>query len=94
MSLAGLGVVICGATILPPHDISSWISAIEALNLSTPTLAALKFDLAFLTTFHTFNGIRHLLWDNATFLELHNVYKTGYAVVGISTVSAAILAFL
>lgn len=94
MSLAGLGLCLGGATLLPPHDISYWISAIDGLHMYTPILFNLKLNLAFMASFHTFNGIRHLLWDNATFLELHNVYKTGYAVVGISAVTAVILACL
>ncbi|KAF9348888.1 cytochrome b subunit of succinate dehydrogenase, Sdh3p [Mortierella sp. AD094] len=53
-----------------------------------------KFVIAFPFTFHSFNGIRHLIWDTATALTLKGVYTTGYAVLGLSTASAAILALM
>lgn len=35
--------------------------------------------------YHTCNGVRHLLWDFGYFLSLKQVYSTGYAVGGAST---------
>jgi succinate dehydrogenase / fumarate reductase cytochrome b subunit len=36
--------------------------------------------------YHTFAGIRHLIWDNAVGLDLETAYKMGYAVIGGSVV--------
>ncbi|KAG0008929.1 cytochrome b subunit of succinate dehydrogenase, Sdh3p [Entomortierella chlamydospora] len=53
-----------------------------------------KFVIAFPFTFHSLNGIRHLIWDTASALTLKGVYTTGYTVMGLSIASAAILAFM
>lgn len=64
------------------------------MQLSAATLAFIKFYLALPVTFHTLNGVRHLSWDNGKFLKINEVYKTGYTVLGLSVVSALILAAL
>ncbi|GJJ68113.1 succinate dehydrogenase (ubiquinone) cytochrome b560 subunit [Entomortierella parvispora] len=53
-----------------------------------------KFIVALPFTFHSFNGLRHLLWDTTRALTLKGVYSTGYAVIGLSTVSAIGLALI
>ncbi|KAG0220524.1 cytochrome b subunit of succinate dehydrogenase, Sdh3p [Mortierella sp. GBA43] len=53
-----------------------------------------KFIVAFPFTFHSFNGVRHLLWDTTRGLSLKGVYATGYTVLGLSTVSAIGLALM
>ncbi|GAB7360698.1 hypothetical protein MBLNU230_g0575t2 [Neophaeotheca triangularis] len=59
-----------------------------ALKLLTKTFVALPF------TFHSFNGIRHLMWDTATGMTNKQVQQTGWACVGLSVVSAVALAFM
>ncbi|MCJ1316034.1 hypothetical protein MMC15_001354 [Xylographa vitiligo] len=63
---------------------------------SLPMLAkvGLKFGVALPFTFHSFNGIRHLVWDTGRELSNKAVQNTGWTVVGISVASAAILAYL
>ncbi|KAF9438464.1 cytochrome b subunit of succinate dehydrogenase, Sdh3p [Entomortierella beljakovae] len=53
-----------------------------------------KFIIAYPFTFHSFNGIRHLIWDTTTGLTLKGVYATGYTVLGLSAVSAIGLALM
>lgn len=43
----------------------------------------------FFICYHFANGIRHLLWDTGRFLELDNVYRTGWIMV-----AAAIVLFI
>lgn len=94
MILHAYAVGLAAAAFLPPNDIQSWITAVESLQLSAPTLAFIKFYVALPATFHTFNGIRHLAWDNAKFLKLDEVYTTGYTVVGLAILSALALCAL
>ncbi|KAG5366098.1 Succinate dehydrogenase cytochrome B subunit [Yarrowia sp. B02] len=54
----------------------------------------LKALVAFPFTFHAFNGVRHLIWDFTKELTVKGVYRTGYAVLGLSVLSAAVLAFI
>jgi len=52
-----------------------------------------KGSLALPFTFHTFNGLRHLTWDTARELTIKGVYRTGYAVLGLTAVSSIYLTF-
>jgi succinate dehydrogenase (ubiquinone) cytochrome b560 subunit len=55
---------------------------------------AAKFVVAWPVVFHSFNGVRHLVWDTASMIRNDLVQKSGWFVVGLSTVSALALAFL
>ena len=50
-------------------------------------LLGINFSLSF----HFFNGIRHLVWDTGRGLEIRTVYASGWAVVGLSIVTTAVL---
>lgn len=43
--------------------------------------------------FHSWNGIRHLIWDSGHEANIKGVYKTGYAVLGLTAISALALLF-
>ncbi|KAK3067488.1 cytochrome b subunit of succinate dehydrogenase, Sdh3p [Teratosphaeriaceae sp. CCFEE 6253] len=58
------------------------------LKIGTKALVALPF------TFHTFNGVRHLMWDTASMITNKQVNQTGWTVVGLTFASALLLAFL
>lgn len=92
--LSGFATALCVGAVLPPNDISYWVEAVQNMQMNAATLAFIKFYVALPATFHTLNGIRHLLWDNGRFLKLNEVYKTGYTVMGLSVVAALILTAL
>lgn len=92
--MSGLATLFAVNALISPTDFSYVISAVEGLQLSAPTLAFVKFYIALPATYHSLNGIRHLLWDNAKFLKLNEVYTTGYIVLGASVVSALALTAL
>lgn len=54
----------------------------------------MKLGLAMPFTYHCINGVRHLVWDTGRFLTNKQVIQTGWAMVGLSTVSALALALL
>jgi len=80
------------------------VSPIFGWNLDTASLVAafgalpgwekvsLKMLAALPVTFHSFNGMRHLLWDTGRGLSLKGVYATGYTVLGLTAVSSLALA--
>lgn len=82
------------AALISPQDIGNYASVIEGLHLGSGSLMFLKFMFAFPLSFHTANGVRHLLWDTGRFLKIKEVYSTGYAMVGMSFVLAAMLAVM
>ncbi|KAF9571279.1 cytochrome b subunit of succinate dehydrogenase, Sdh3p [Mortierella alpina] len=71
-------------------------ASVTSVIATVPTAAKIgaKFIVAYPFTYHSFNGIRHLLWDSARGLTLKGVYSTGYTVLGLSTVSAVALALI
>jgi succinate dehydrogenase (ubiquinone) cytochrome b560 subunit len=54
--------------------------------------ASLKFLISLPFTFHSFNGIRHLIWDTGRELTNKAVNMTGWMVVGVTFVSSGFLA--
>ncbi|KAF9914564.1 cytochrome b subunit of succinate dehydrogenase, Sdh3p [Lobosporangium transversale] len=73
-------------------DTATITSTIATLPVAAKVLG--KLVIAFPFTFHSFNGMRHLLWDTTKGLTLKGVYTTGYTVLGLSTVSALALALI
>ena len=64
---------------------------------SLPVMAkvAAKFAVAMPFTFHSINGIRHLVWDLALNFKNKSVIATGWTVVGLSVASSlALVAFV
>jgi len=57
------------------------------------TKASAKFAIAMPVVFHSLNGLRHLAWDVGYGFKNITVMRTGWAVVGLSTVLSAYLAF-
>ena len=43
--------------------------------------------------FHSWNGVRHLVWDTGREFSNKQVQVTGWTVVGLTVVSSAVLAF-
>ncbi|MCJ1466995.1 hypothetical protein MMC07_005617 [Pseudocyphellaria aurata] len=54
--------------------------------------AAVKFGVAMPFTFHSFNGVRHLVWDMGRELSNRAVQVTGWAVVGATVLTSGALA--
>jgi len=64
--------------------------AMVAFMSSPPVLLALvAWTLALF--YHLFNGIRHLLWDTGTMLELKPARTSGWVVVVLTFAAAAIV---
>ncbi|KAH8656492.1 succinate dehydrogenase cytochrome b560 subunit [Tricladium varicosporioides] len=82
------------------------VAPLLGLNMSSASMAAAfgawpvaakvatKLLVAFPFTFHSMNGIRHLVWDMGRTFKNETIIKTGWTVVGLSTVSALFLALL
>ncbi|CAB4401232.1 cytochrome b560 subunit of succinate dehydrogenase [Rhizophagus irregularis] len=68
---------------------------VAAVSTLPPTLKlAGKFCISYAFTYHTFNGIRHLIWDTGKALTIKGVYGTGYAVLILSTLSSIVLSVI
>ena len=65
-------------------------TAASASPLGQLLLLAVLFSLVY----HLLNGIRHLLWDIGWGFEIPRVYATGWAVVALSVLLTALVAWL
>lgn len=92
MALSGYAAALGFGALVLPYDFATFVTMVEGLNLSAPALAIIKFVLAYPATYHTCNGVRHLFWDMGKFLKLGEVYSTGYLMLGVSFILAALLA--
>ncbi|KAL9003944.1 MAG: hypothetical protein Q9188_003215 [Gyalolechia gomerana] len=77
--------------ILGIHVESTALAASFA-ELPTAVKVGLKFLVAVPFTFHSFNGVRHLVWDSGREFANKSVVRTGWAVVGLTVVSSGALA--
>ncbi|CAF9922895.1 MAG: hypothetical protein HETSPECPRED_005176 [Heterodermia speciosa] len=71
---------------------ASMAAAFGSLPVTAKVL--LKFGIAMPFTFHSYNGVRHLMWDTGRGLTNKEVVRTGWTVVGLSVVSSGILAMM
>ena len=53
-----------------------------------------KMTLALPFTFHSFNGLRHLVWDTGSMITNQKVIQTGWTVVGLSVFSSVLLCLI
>lgn len=74
-----------------PFDSSYLVAAAAGLPLAIKVVA--KAIMAFPFAFHSFNGIRHIVWDFGKELTLRGVYRTGYIVLGLSALAGTYLTF-
>lgn len=74
-----------------PFDASMIVSTFAGLPVAAKLLA--KAAMAFPFVFHSFNGIRHIVWDFGKQLTVPGVYRTGYIVLGATAVFGSWLTF-
>ena len=60
---------------------------------SLPGHALVLFS-TFSICYHLMNGIRHLIWDTGSMLEIKDVYQSGWIMVGAAVVLFALTLWL
>lgn len=74
---------------LESASMAEWFGGLNSI-----VKGGIKFAIAMPFCFHSWNGIRHLVWDMGREFSNRQVQVTGWIVVGVSVVSASVLAFL
>ncbi|KAG7524110.1 succinate dehydrogenase cytochrome b560 subunit, mitochondrial [Solea senegalensis] len=97
----GTGVGLSGAisafalaALVLPGNYPDYLDMIHSLSVGPGLIGLAKFGIAFPVSFHTYNGIRHLLWDIGKGFKIPEVYRTGYTVIGLSIVTSIAVALL
>jgi len=94
LALSGLMSGFALAMLALPQGFPHYYQLLSSSIGGLAALYAVKFILAWPFVFHFANGVRHLAWDLGKGFELKDLYTSGWAVVGVSTVLALILAAL
>ena len=63
-------------------------------SLGPVTKYIIKFGVALPFCYHSFNGVRHLVWDSGREFSTAAVMRTGWAVVGLTVVGSGVLAYM
>lgn len=71
---------------------ASMVAAMGALPVAAKVI--LKATMALPFTYHSFNGLRHLVWDLGRGMTNPTIIKSGWTVVAVSVASALALAFI
>uniref|UniRef100_A0A3B1IQR9 Succinate dehydrogenase cytochrome b560 subunit, mitochondrial n=1 Tax=Astyanax mexicanus TaxID=7994 RepID=A0A3B1IQR9_ASTMX len=89
----GISVFAVAALVLPgsfPH----YLDLIHSLSFGPALITLSKFALSFPVAYHTFNGIRHLVWDAGKGLKIPEVYGSGYTVIALTLLTSLALTAL
>ncbi|XP_074836825.1 succinate dehydrogenase cytochrome b560 subunit, mitochondrial [Carettochelys insculpta] len=88
---AGVSLFGLAALVLPEH-FPYYLAFVKSLSLGPALIYSTKFALAFPLTYHTWNGIRHLIWDMGKGFKIPQVYQSGVLVLVLTLLSSAGLA--
>ncbi|KAM6153781.1 succinate dehydrogenase cytochrome b560 subunit, mitochondrial isoform 1-T1 [Erethizon dorsatum] len=92
MALSG-GVSLFGVSaLLLPGNFESYLEFVKSLSLGPALIYTAKFALVFPLMYHTWNGIRHLMWDLGKGLKTAQLYQSGVAILVLTVLSSAGLA--
>nr|XP_048308525.1 succinate dehydrogenase cytochrome b560 subunit, mitochondrial isoform X2 [Myodes glareolus] len=95
----GTGVALSGgvslfglSALLLPGSFESYLMFVKSLSLGPALIHSAKFVLVFPLMYHTWNGIRHLMWDLGKGLAIPQVEQSGVAVLVLTVLSSVGLA--
>ncbi|XP_039550992.1 succinate dehydrogenase cytochrome b560 subunit, mitochondrial [Pimephales promelas] len=88
---SGISAFALAALVLP-ESYPYYLDLIHSMSFGPQFLAFTKFALAFPVAFHTFNGVRHLIWDVGKGFKLPEVYRSGYVVIALTVLASIGLA--
>lgn len=80
---AGLPVFVLWLMALAKNE-KAYDQFLTCAHSTVGTACLMGWSWAF--AYHMCMGIRHLFWDMGLFLEIKDVYKTGYIALAISTI--------
>ncbi|XP_048450839.1 succinate dehydrogenase cytochrome b560 subunit, mitochondrial [Rhincodon typus] len=91
VNAAGVSLFAVAALTLP-GEFSLYFDVIRSLELPSALIFTGKLAVCFPFAYHTWNGVRHLVWDSGNALKIPQVEMTGYLVVALTLASCLGLA--
>ncbi|XP_037599062.1 succinate dehydrogenase cytochrome b560 subunit, mitochondrial-like, partial [Cebus imitator] len=87
------GVSLFGmSALLLPGNFESYLELMKSLYLEPALIHTAKFALVSPLMYHTWNGIRHLMWDLGKGLKIPQLYQSGVVVLVLTVLSSLGLA--
>ncbi|XP_068820785.1 succinate dehydrogenase cytochrome b560 subunit, mitochondrial isoform X5 [Capricornis sumatraensis] len=80
------------SALLVPGSFESHLEFVKSLCLGPALIHTAKFALVFPLMYHTWNGIRHLMWDLGKGLTISQLHQSGVAVLVLTVLSSVGLA--
>ncbi|XP_015706608.1 succinate dehydrogenase cytochrome b560 subunit, mitochondrial isoform X2 [Coturnix japonica] len=77
------------AALLLPEQFPHYVAVLKSLSLGPALIYSAKFALVFPFSYHTWNGIRHLVWDMGKGFKLTQVEQSGVLVLILTLLSSA-----
>uniref|UniRef100_A0A8C3WSX2 Succinate dehydrogenase cytochrome b560 subunit, mitochondrial n=1 Tax=Catagonus wagneri TaxID=51154 RepID=A0A8C3WSX2_9CETA len=87
------GVSLFGlSALLVPGNFESHLELVKSLCLGPTLIYTAKFAIVFPLMYHTWNGIRHLIWDLGKGLTISQLTQSGVVVLILTVLSSLGLA--
>uniref|UniRef100_A0A5G2QKK1 Succinate dehydrogenase cytochrome b560 subunit, mitochondrial n=1 Tax=Sus scrofa TaxID=9823 RepID=A0A5G2QKK1_PIG len=87
------GVSLFGlSALLLPGNFESHLELVKSLCLGPTLIYTAKFGIVFPLMYHTWNGIRHLIWDLGKGLTIPQLTQSGVVVLILTVLSSVGLA--
>ncbi|XP_027032593.1 succinate dehydrogenase cytochrome b560 subunit, mitochondrial [Tachysurus fulvidraco] len=90
---AGISAFAAAALVLP-GSFPYYLDLVHSFSMGPALITLAKFALSFPVAFHSYNGIRHLMWDVGKGFKITEVYRSGYIVIALSIVTSVALTVL
>nr|XP_020480378.1 succinate dehydrogenase cytochrome b560 subunit, mitochondrial isoform X2 [Monopterus albus] len=91
IGLSGAVSAVAVAALVLPGNYPYYLDLIHSLSFGPFLIGLAKLGIAFPLSYHAFNGIRHLIWDIGKGFRMAEVYRSGYAVIGLSIITSIAL---
>ncbi|XP_037005681.1 succinate dehydrogenase cytochrome b560 subunit, mitochondrial [Artibeus jamaicensis] len=88
---AGVSLFGLSALVLP-GSFESHLELVKSLGLGPALIHTAKFAITFPLAYHTWNGVRHLMWDLGKGLKIPQLYQSGVVVLVLTVLSSVGLA--
>jgi len=85
LAQTGLLYAFAAGVMASQQSFPALLTQLQGQHLGTALVFAAKLAIAWPFAYHLLNGCRHLAWDMGYGFQLPELYKTGYAVLVLST---------